>query len=108
MIIAGMLIGGATIPRTPPIATNAAARSGGRPRPPRIVRAMTPVVRTEAVDEPVIIPGNITMSITDGTRTSGREPKARSTAAPIEASAPPSRRTRMKTIAVAMARSGSM
>ena len=61
--MAGMLIGGAAIPMIAPIAMMAPAFSLGIPIRRRTGATRAPALRTAAVDEPVIIPGNMMTSI---------------------------------------------
>ena len=59
MIIAGRFTGGATMPRSAPMAIRAAAVTLSRPMIRSTGAMMLPADRTAAVEEPVIIPGNM-------------------------------------------------
>ena len=63
MSMAGMLIGGAAIPMIAPMAMIAPAFSFGIPIRSRTGATSAPALRTAAVEDPVIMPGNIITSI---------------------------------------------
>ena len=60
MIMAGILMGGATSPKTAAMAISEPVASLGIPMASRTGATSTPVVRTQVEESPVIIPGNIT------------------------------------------------
>lgn len=59
------------MPRTAPIARNAPAVGAGSPISRRIGATIAPAESTEAVEEPVTMPGNITMIIKSTSITAG-------------------------------------
>ena len=61
--MAGMFTGGAAMPMMAPTARMAPARSLGMPIFSRMGATMAPADRTAAVEEPVIMPGNMTMNM---------------------------------------------
>ena len=61
--MAGIFTGGAIIPHKPPKAIIVAVSVTGIPINNNIGATILPAVRTEAVEEPVIIPGNIETNI---------------------------------------------
>ena len=63
MIIAGILTGGAIIPHKPPSAIIVAVSTIGIPMSNKTGATMLPAVNTDAVEDPVIIPGNIEINI---------------------------------------------
>jgi len=60
IIITGILMGGATSPKTAPIAINEPTASRGIPIANNTGATNIPVVNTQVDDKPVSIPGNIT------------------------------------------------
>ena len=72
MIITGILTGGAIIPRIPAMAIIAPVRSRVIPIDMNTGAAIAPVVKTAAVDEPVIIPADIANSIISTSSVAGR------------------------------------
>ena len=69
--MAGILTGGAIIPRMPPIARIQAVSSCGIPISISTGAIIEPAESTAAVEEPVIMPGNIITSIIRQTRSDG-------------------------------------
>ena len=63
MSIAGILIGGAAIPMIAPMLMIAPTFSLGIPTRSSTGATRAPALNTAAVEEPVIIPGNITRTI---------------------------------------------
>ena len=63
MSIAGMFTGGAAIPMIAPMDMIAPAFSLGMPMRRRTGATSAPVLRTAAVEDPVIIPGNMTVAV---------------------------------------------
>ena len=71
MAITAMLTGGAVAPNMPPRAMNAPALTLGMPISIRIGQTRTPALMMAAVDEPVIIPGNMTTTIRHRSNSAG-------------------------------------
>ena len=104
IIMAGMLTGGAIIPRMPPIAMMQAVSSIGTPMRIRTGDMIEPAVRTAAVEEPVIMPGNMITSIIRQRSSAGILWNFSIIRAESASSAPLSWITFIKIIAVAMTR----
>ena len=68
MVITAILTGGAVAPYIPPSAIIAAAFSAGIPIAMRIGQTIAPALITAAVEDPVIIPGNMIISIRSRSR----------------------------------------
>ena len=102
-----MFTGGATMPNTPPMAMMAAVRSFESPRRTMIEPAIAPVVRTEAVEEPVIMPGNMIISMSSPSSRRGLCLETLFGCPAQRSSAPLSASARIRIIAVAMTRIGS-
>ena len=104
IIIAGILTGGAIIPSKAPIETTAAVRIFVMPRVIRTGDTRAPVVRTAAVDEPVIMPGSIIINIMPRLRSAGNFLNLRIIHAERESSRPIFSTTFMYIMAVAITR----
>jgi len=102
IIIAGMLTGGAIMPSTPPIASMQPVSTSGTPISISIGAMIEPAVSTDAVDEPVIIPGNMMTSIIMHSRSAGTRWNFSRISDDTASSVPDSWMTFMKIIAVAM------
>ena len=72
MIMTGMFTGGAIIPRIPAMAMIAPVLLRDIPRLMKTGATIAPVVRTAAVDEPVIIPADMAKSIISTNSDAGR------------------------------------
>ena len=104
MIMAGRLVGGAIMPRMPPIARMEAVSSAGTPIIISTGAMMEPALSTEAVEEPVIIPGNITMIMMRHSIRAGSLWNFSMMTEDTASRAPEASMTFMKTMAVEMTR----
>ena len=104
MIIAGMLVGGAIIPSMPPIAKIQAVSSIGTPMSIRTGAMMEPAESTDAVEEPVIMPGNMMMTMIRQSIRAGTLWNRSMMTDDMASSAPDSCITFIKIIAVTMTR----
>ncbi len=80
MIITAMLTGGAIMPYTEAAVTTAPATAIGMPNCIKMGATRAPVPSTEAVQDPVIMPGNMMMRVSATRRRRGEPPKAEITA----------------------------
>jgi hypothetical protein len=92
------------MPRMPAIAIRAAAFTPGRPRRANIGATTAPAVRTDALELPVIMPGNIVTRVRRMRRIDGKRLKRLMTHVEMASRAPEARTAFMKTIAVAIVR----
>jgi len=104
MIMAGMFTGGAIMPSMPAMAISAAALSPGSPMRASIGATTAPAVRTAALEEPVIMPGNMATKVRSMRRTEGTLWKRLITAVERASRPPDSLKAFMNTMAVAMVR----
>ena len=104
MIIAGMLIGGAIMPSRAAMEMIAPVLTLSTPSALSTGATSAPVVSTEAVDEPVIMPGTMTISIRPILSSAGKRRNLRISHADSASSRPILRMTFIKTMAVAITR----
>jgi hypothetical protein len=102
MIMTRMLMGGAIIPRMPAMAMNAPVLRRESPSFMRTGATSGPAARTATVDDPVIIPGNMTMIVEVNSRRAFRRWKVLRRKAARLSRAPEACRTFMKRMAVRM------